>query len=79
MPDWYFSVCVPQYGAMWCPSQQEGADCKEEARKKALEDALLRHACLPQLREVATMLDQRFGSWQSPKSVSSGPIAYSEV
>lgn len=51
----------------------------EEARKKTLKDALLGHACLPQLREVATMLDQRFGSWESPKSVSKGSVAYSEV
>lgn len=65
--------------SMWCPSQREDEDGKEETRKEILMDALLRHACLKQLQEVAIVLDQRFGRWSSPKCVSKGSIAYSEV
>lgn len=64
---------------MQCSSEHKEEACREEARKITLKDDLLGHACLPQLREVATTLDQRFGSWESAKSVSRGSTAYSEV
>lgn len=47
--------------------------------KTALKDALTAHVCLPQLREVARMLDRRFGSLLSPKSAYRGKRLYSEV
>lgn len=83
-----FLLCVPRCGVwcgvVWCPSQGCRADrCRDRglthAMKTAVKDKLLSHACLPQLREVASMLDRRFGSLLSPKSSYGGRRLYSEV
>ncbi|CAM9170968.1 unnamed protein product, partial [Laminaria digitata] len=55
------------------------ADRRKYAEKAALKVALLSHACLPQLREVARMLDRRFGSLLSPSSGFRGTRLYSEM